>query len=79
MPGTSAAAKAKIKFKVPADAIVTVTNGEPEPIVVQVNPRGTVQFVNKDDKDYRLRLWTSDSMSGTPTLICYCLVAVASP
>lgn len=61
MPGTSAAAKAKIKFKVPADAIVTVTNGEPEPIVVQVNPRGTVQFVNKDDKDYRLRLWTSDS------------------
>ena len=61
MPGTSAAAKAKIKFKVPADAVVTITNGDPEPVEVQVNPRGTVQFVNKDDRDYRLRLWTRDS------------------
>jgi hypothetical protein len=60
MPGTSAA-KAKVKIRVAADAVVTVTNALPDPSIVQVNPQGTVQFVNKDEVDYRLRLWTREA------------------
>jgi hypothetical protein len=39
-------------------AVVTVENGDPTPKQVFVDRNGTVQFVNKDSIDYRLRLWT---------------------
>jgi len=39
-------------------AVVTVENGNPSPDQVFVDRMGTVQFVNLDSIDYRLRLWT---------------------
>jgi hypothetical protein len=38
--------------------VVTVQDGNPTPQQVYVNQDGTVQFVNLDAIDYRLRLWT---------------------
>jgi hypothetical protein len=56
MPSTGAA-RAKVKFP-PADATITVANGQPSPEEVQVPPEATVQFVNDDTSAYRVRLWT---------------------
>jgi hypothetical protein len=43
-----------------SDAVVTVENGTPTPGTVTVTRNGTVQFVNHDPVDYRLRLSTRD-------------------
>jgi hypothetical protein len=53
------AGAAKAKYP-PADATVTVTGGYPSPDPVEVNTDGTVQFVNSDNSDYRVRLWTRE-------------------
>lgn len=41
-------------------AVVTVENGEPTPKQVFVSRNGTVQFVNHDSVDYKLRLFARD-------------------
>jgi hypothetical protein len=48
----------KAESDVLSGAVVTVENGDPTPKQVIVDRNGTVQFVNKDSIDYRVRLWT---------------------
>jgi hypothetical protein len=57
MPGTSAA-KAKNNVQYVPDAIITITGGQPAPADVNIKPNGTVQFVNTDDVNWRVRLFT---------------------
>jgi hypothetical protein len=45
---------------VESGAVVTIVNGVPTPYEVFVTRSGTVQFVNHDPVDYRLRLSTRD-------------------
>jgi hypothetical protein len=59
MPGTSAA-KAKHKVLYVPDAIITITDGQPLPADVSIKPNGTVQFVNTDDVNWRVRLLTRE-------------------
>jgi hypothetical protein len=40
-----------------AKVVVTVEDGDPSPQQVWVAPNATVQFVNKDTIDYKVRLW----------------------
>jgi hypothetical protein len=60
MPGTSAA-KAKNKVLYVPDAIVTITDGDPSPDEVNIKPKGTVQFVNTDEVNWRVRLLTREN------------------
>jgi hypothetical protein len=60
MPSSSAA-KAKSKVQYVPDAIITVTGGQPSPEDVDIQPKGTVQFVNKDDVNWRVRLLTREN------------------
>jgi hypothetical protein len=55
---TTGTAKAK---QLPRSATISIRNQEPNPCgKVEVAPwTGRVHFVNKDKKDYRLRLWKS--------------------
>ena|ERR1700742_1208776 len=57
MPGSSAA-KAKNKVLYVADAIIRIIQGQPDPPDVNIKPNGTVQFVNMDDVNWRVRLFT---------------------
>jgi len=60
MPGTSTAkAKEKVVFYV-ADAIIEITDGRPDKAEVYIKPNGTVQFINKDEKSWRIRLFTRE-------------------
>src|ERR1700689_5342616 len=59
MPGTSAA-KAKNRVLYVPDAIITITDGLPLPADVSIKPNGTVQFVNTDDVNWRVRLFTRE-------------------
>jgi hypothetical protein len=60
MPGSSAA-KAKNKVLYVADAVVEIIGGVPDEDVVHIKPRGTVQFVNKDEVNWRVRLLTREN------------------
>jgi hypothetical protein len=55
MPDT-AAAKAKSTPAAPP-TVIEVTGGLPHKEISYVNVQGTVQFDNRDSKDYRIRLW----------------------
>ena len=57
MPETGAK-ESRIAFV--ADAVITITNGQPFPPDVDIQSNGTVQFVNKDDVNYRIRLFVRD-------------------
>ncbi|MBV9885887.1 MAG: hypothetical protein JO119_05005 [Acidobacteria bacterium] len=59
MPGTSAT-KAKSRVLSVPDAIITINGGQPSPADVYIKPNGTVQFVNKDDVNWRVRLFTRE-------------------
>ena len=59
MPGSSAA-KAKHKVLYVPDAIITITGGIPDPADVFIKANGTVQFVNKDETNWRVRLFTRE-------------------
>jgi uncharacterized membrane protein YgcG len=59
MPSSSAA-KAKNKALYVPDAIVTITAGHPTPADVYIKPNGTVQFVNVDEVNWRVRLFTRE-------------------
>jgi hypothetical protein len=59
MPGTSAA-KAKHKVQYVPDAIIAIVDGQPVPADVFIKPNGTVQFVNTDDMNWRVRLFTRE-------------------
>ena len=54
----SEVSKSRLFPTVVSGAVVTVENGNPSPDQVFVDRMGTVQFVNLDSIDYRLRLWT---------------------
>src|SRR5450432_414728 len=41
--------------------VISITDGTPHPSLVKVRTDATLQFANKDDKDYRLRLWTREN------------------
>ncbi len=60
MPGSSSAAKAKSKVLYVPDAIITITLGQPSPQDVSITAKGTVQFVNTDDANWRVRLFTRE-------------------
>jgi hypothetical protein len=60
---TTGAAKAKTKVKANQAApptMIDIVNGVANKLVAYVNLEGTVQFSNRDAKDYRLRLWTNE-------------------
>jgi hypothetical protein len=59
MPGTSAA-KAKNKVQYVPDAIIAIVEGQPVPPDVNITASGTVQFVNTDDRNWRVRLFTRE-------------------
>jgi hypothetical protein len=59
MPGTSAA-KAKNKVQYVPDAIIAIVEGQPVPPDVSITSSGTVQFVNTDDRNWRVRLFTRE-------------------
>jgi hypothetical protein len=59
MPSSSAA-KAKNKVLYVPDAIVTIAGGYPAPADVYIKPNGTVQFVNVDEVNWRVRLFTRE-------------------
>src|ERR1700733_10725366 len=59
MPGTSAA-KAKNRVLYVPDAIITITDGLHLTADVSIKPNGTVQFVNTDDVNWRVRLFTRE-------------------
>jgi hypothetical protein len=57
MPETGAA---EGKIAAVADAVITITDGQPSPEDVYIKPNGTVQFVNKDEANWRVRLFTRE-------------------
>lgn len=59
MPSGSAA-KAKSKVLYVPDAIITIIGGKPTPEDVNIKPNGTVQFINIDEVNWRLRLFTRE-------------------
>jgi hypothetical protein len=60
----SGAAEAK-QYDLPGSATITICNQDPDPPgKVEVTPDGgRIEFDNQDDKEYRLRLWRTDSDS----------------
>ena len=69
---TTGAARAK-QDTLPRSATITIRDQAPHPSgKVEVEPwKGRVHFVNKDKKDYRLRLWKSNTepLSGIDILL----------
>jgi hypothetical protein len=59
MPSTSAA-KARSKVIYVPDAIIRIEAGYPTPEDVDIRPSGTVQFVNMDEVNWRVRLFTRE-------------------
>ena len=57
---SSGAAKGKSKVVYVPDAIITIEGGYPTPEDVDIKPNGTVQFVNMDDVNWRVRLFTRE-------------------
>ena len=57
MPSTGAA-KARIKTAYAVDAVIKIRHGKPKPADVYITRTGTVQFINKDETNWRIRLWT---------------------
>jgi hypothetical protein len=59
MPSSSAA-KARSKVVYVPDAIIRIEGGYPTPEDVDIKPNGTVQFVNMDETNWRVRLFTRE-------------------
>ena len=55
---SAATAMAKKRVAYTADAIIKIRRGNPKPKDVYITRTGTVQFVNKDETNWRVRLWT---------------------